>query len=135
MTLSLPCSRFQYRHAMLLPTLSDATQLISFKTVCYDGSFTFIHNTIFKHTYRCRFIHHDLSFLTLFLFTFSICDGHSKFLVKSIKVFSRSFFVVCVEQVCLYSAWRKKLTLFCCTTHLSSRLLSLKDYYFLMPHH
>ena len=61
-------------------------------------------------TYRCRFIHHDLSFLTLFLFTFSICDGHSKFLSKSIKAFNRSFFVVCLEQVCLYSAWRKKLT-------------------------
>ena len=88
----------------------DATQLISFKTVCYDASFTFIHNSIFKNTYRCRFIHRDLSFLTLFLFTFSICDGHSKFLFKSIKAFNRSFFVVCLEQVCLYSAWRKKLT-------------------------
>ena len=55
----------------------DATQLISFKTVCYDANFTFIHNSIFKNTYRCRFIHRDLSFLTLFLFTFSICDGHS----------------------------------------------------------
>ena len=61
-------------------------------------------------TYRCRFIHRDLSFLTLFLFTFSICDGHSKFLFKSIKAFNRSFLVVCLEQVCLYSAWRKKLT-------------------------
>ena len=61
-------------------------------------------------TYRCRFIHRDLSCLTLFLFTFSICDGHSKFLFKSIKAFNRSFFVVCLEQVCLYSAWRKKLT-------------------------
>ena len=88
----------------------DATQLISFKTVCYDASFTFIHNSIFKNTYRCRFIHRDLSFLTLFLFTFSICDGHSKFLFKSIKAFNRSFFVVCLEQVCLYSARRKKLT-------------------------
>ena len=86
----------------------DATQLISFKTVCYDASFTFIHNSIFKNTYRCQFIHRDLSFLTLFLFTFSICDGHSKFLFKSIKAFNRSFFVVCLGQVCLYSAWRKK---------------------------
>ena len=59
-------------------------------------------------TYRCRFIHRDLSVLTLFLFTFSICDGHSKFLFKSIKAFNRSFFVVCLEQVCLCSAWRKK---------------------------
>ena len=71
-------------------------------------SFTFIHNSIFKNTYRCRFIHRDLSFLTLFLFTFSICDGHSKFLFKSIKAFNRSFFAACLEQVCLYSAWRKK---------------------------
>ena len=38
-----------------------------------------------KHSIQHRFIHRDLSFLTLFLFTFSICDGHSKFSFKSIK--------------------------------------------------
>ena len=79
----------------------DARQLISFKTVCYDGSFTFIHNSIFKNTYRCQFIHRDLSFLTLFLFTFSICDGHSKFLFKSIKAFNRSFFC-CLSRTSLF---------------------------------
>ena len=100
--------RFVARWPARVRITTSVTSQSFFKTVCYDASFTFIHNSIFKNTYRCRFIHRDLSFLTLFLFTFSICDGHSKFLFKSIKAFNRSFFVVCLEQVCLYSAWRKK---------------------------